>query len=266
MTDERAVESTEPDSAETSWNVLRGLEEWLQTPMLVLSAAWLLLVIVELGWGTSNALETFGVAIWGIFLAEFALRIALAPDKVTFIKSNWLTLIALAAPALRLLRIFRILRFARGARSLRLVRIVGTANRSMNALGKSLRRRGLGYVLSTTALVVGLGAAGMLAFEPAVEVNGGFRSYGDALWWTGMLITTMGTDFWPRTPEGRLLCFLLALYGFAMFGYITASFASFFVGRDAASSEGEVAGSDAISALKEEIAGLRRTLEARGWN
>ena len=128
--------------------------------------------------------------------------------------------------------------------------IVGTANRSMNALRKNLRRRGLGYVLGTTALVVLLGAGGMLAFEPASEVTGGFKSYGDALWWTAMLITTMGTDFWPRTLEGRLLCFLLALYGFTMFGYLTASFASFFVGRDARSHDGDAAGSSEISVKK----------------
>ena len=60
-----------------------------------------------------------------------------------------------------------------------------------------------------------LGAGGMLAFEPAAEVEGGFESYGDALWWTAMLLVTMGSEFWPRTPEGRILCFLLALYGFS---------------------------------------------------
>jgi voltage-gated potassium channel len=75
-----------------------------------------------------------------------------------------------------------------------------------------------------------------------------------------MLLTTMGSEFWPRTPEGRLLCFLLALYGFAVFGYITASFATFFVGRDASSAEGEIVGASDISALREELALLRREL------
>jgi voltage-gated potassium channel len=76
-----------------------------------------------------------------------------------------------------------------------------------------------------------------------------------------MLLATMGSEFWPRTPEGRILCFLLALYGFAVFGYITASFASFFVGRDAASKQGEVAGAKEIAALRAEIAALRRDLQ-----
>ena len=156
-----------------------------------------------------------------------------------------------------------LLRLARAARGIRLVRIVGTANRGMNALRASLRRRGLGYVVGVTAFVVLLGAGGMLAFEPAGEIEGGFTSYADALWWTGMLVATMGSEFWPRTPEGRVLCFLLAVYGFAVFGYITASFASFFVGRDAASEKAEVAGSADMARLSEEIAALRREM-ARG--
>lgn len=72
-----------------------------------------------------------------------------------------------------------------------------------------------------------------------------------------MLLATMGSQFWPVTREGRILCFLLALYGFAVFGYITASFASFFVGRDAGSAEGEVASTADIAALHREIIAMR---------
>ncbi len=78
-----------------------------------------------------------------------------------------------------------------------------------------------------------------------------------------MLLTSLGSEYWPRTLEGRLLCFLLALYGFAVFGYITASFASFFVGRDAASQDAEVVGVQDIAALRAEIALLRQDLAGR---
>ena len=213
--------------------------------MVVLSVIWLVLVIVELVWGDSRLLEVFGTAIWIVFIAEFAIRLAISPDRLAFLWSNWLSVIALLAPAFRLVRVFRIfrvLRIVRAARGLRLVRIVGTANRSMNALRASFGRRRLGFVLVLTVIVAMLGAGGMLAFEPAGEVPGGFTGYGDALWWTGMLLTSLGSEFWPKTLEGRLLCLLLSLYGFAVFGYITASFASFFVGRDAAAPEADVVG------------------------
>jgi voltage-gated potassium channel len=245
-------------------DALEQLEAWLRTPMLVLSFAWLAVVLVELAWGSSRLLEVFGTAIWAVFVLEFGVRFALAPDKLPFLRANWLTVLSLLAPALRMARAFRVLRAARGLRGLRLVRIVGTANRGMNALRASLGRRGIGYVVILTVLVALLGAGGMLAFEPASEVEGGFASYGEALWWTGMLLATMGSEFWPRTAEGRILCFLLALYGFAVFGYITASFASFFVGRDAADAEAEVAGARDLAALREEIAALRGELLRRG--
>ena len=102
----------------------------------------------------------------------------------------------------------------------------------------------------------------MLAFEPASEVQEGFRSYADALWWTAMLLSTMGSQFWPQTPEGRVLCLLLALYGFAVFGYITASFASFFIDQEAKSDESAVAGSSEIAALRAEIHALRAELRS----
>lgn len=249
-----------PETAEERRHILYALEGWLETPMLVLSFAWLVLVSVELVWGASQALEVFGTAIWVVFIVEFLVRFSVAPEKQEFLRRNWLTVIALVAPAFRLLRGFRLLRLARATRGLRLVRIVGTANRGMNALRTSFRRRGLGYVLGSTVLVTVLGAGGMLAFESASEVDGGFSSYGDALWWTAMLMTSIGSEFWPKSPEGRILCFLLSLYGFAVFGYITAAFASFFVERDAAAPDTQTPSNADVLAIREEIAALRTAL------
>ena len=249
------------ETSERRWELLHDLDEWLRTPMLVLSLAWLAIVLFELTSGTSDLLETAGAVIWVVFIAEFALRLSLAPAKRPFLKSNWLTIIALAVPALRLFRAFAVLRAARALRGIRLVRIVGTANRSMNALRKTLRRRQFGYVFGLTLLVLSLGAAGMLNFEPASEVGGGFTSYGHALWWTGMLVASIGTDFWPSTPEGRVLSTLLALYGLAVFGYVTATFASFFIGRDAEAPEAPLAGATDVAALHAEVLALRLAIE-----
>ena len=125
----------------------------------------------------------------------------------------------------------------------------------MRALGASMSRRGFGYVVALTVIVTMSGAAGMYAFE-----NGspdGLNSYGEALWWTAMIMTTMGSAYWPQTPEGRVLCIILALYAFGIFGYVTATLATYFVGRDAEAEEGELAGAKAIAELKTEITALR---------
>ena len=254
VTRDEGSQETEPqEDRRERWEALDALDDWLRLPMLGLSLLWLLLVLWELARGSSALLESFGTAIWMAFIVEFLLRFALAPEKVPFLRRNWLTIIALVVPAFRLLRGFRLLRAARALRGVRLVRIVGTANRSMNALRATLERRGFVYVLGLTMLVIALGAAGMLSFEPAREVEGGFASYWDSLWWTAMLVSTIGSAFWPATPEGRILCFLLSIYGLAVFGYITASFASFFIGRDKEPIEER----REIAALREDIAALR---------
>lgn len=247
-------------SAAERWSVLDDLDDWLRLPMAMLSLIWLLIVVAELVWGERGLLTTFGLVIWVVFLAEFAVRFFLAPDKLVFLRSNWLTIVALALPALRMFRAVRLLRAARALRGARLIRIVGTANRSMKALRATLRRRQFGYVAAMTVLIVFLGAAGMTNFEPAGEVEGGFASYAHALWWTAMLVTSIGSDFWPVTTSGRILALLLSVYGLAVFGYITASFASFFIGRDADEPEAPVVGSADLERLTAEIRELRLLL------
>lgn len=242
--------------------IVGQLEDWLETPMLVLGFVWLLLLVVELTTGLSELLETVGTVIWIIFILDFAIKFTLAPHRLTYLKDNWLTAIALVVPALRVFRIIRIVRLvrvARAARGLRLLRVVTSINRGMKALGASMGRRGVGYVIAVTGVVTLAGSAAMYAFEN--DVSGGFNSYGAALWWTAMLITSIGSEYWPRTAEGRVLCFLISLYGFAIFGYVTATLTSFFIGRDAENQHGEIAGAESVKALHAEIAALRAEIE-----
>ena len=92
-----------PDPAAVSepherWEALRELEAWLRVPIFV----WLAPVVAEPALGSSKLFETFGTVIWIVFLVEFALRLALAPEKLPFLRRDWLTVIALLVPALRL--------------------------------------------------------------------------------------------------------------------------------------------------------------------
>lgn len=248
--------------------LLRQLQAWLEVPMLVLAFIWLGLLVVEVVWGLNTVLEYTGYIIWGIFVLDFALEFSLAPSKSDYLKSNWLTVLALIAPALRILRVVKLLQLARlgrigsFARGLRLLRVLSSINRGMRALGATMNRRGFGYIFLLTLVVTFAGAAGMYAFENNNEEGGSLASYGAALWWTAMIMTTMGSEYWPQTPEGRMLCFFLALYSFAMFGYVTATLATFFIGRDAENSEAELAGARSVEALSIEIAALRN--EIRG--
>lgn len=230
--------------------------------MLVLGAAWLVLLVVELVWGLSPLFDAIGIAIWVAFVVDFALELTLAPDKLRYLKRNWLGAISLLVPALRIFRIARFLRVARAARGLRLLKIVGSVNRGLRALGASMSRRGVGYMGALTLLVTLAGSAGMYALEHDAPDARGFDSYGAALWWTLMIMTTMGSEFWPKTAEGRVLCVLMALYAFGVFGYVTAALASFFVGRDAQDPSGPVASAAQVAQLTEEIKALREQVSA----
>jgi voltage-gated potassium channel len=124
-------------------------------------------------------------------------------------------------------------------------------------------RRGFGYVMVLTLILVLVGAAGIYNFESTIETGRqALPNYGTALWWTAMLITTVGSEYWPQTAEGRILTFILAVYAFAVFGYITATLATFFIDSDAGNEETELAGAHAIEALRAEIVALRTQLQA----
>jgi voltage-gated potassium channel len=246
---------------------LERLQRALEVPMIVLAFVWLLLMVIEFTRGLSPVLEVAIFAIWMLFLLHFGTEFVLAPHKLRYLSHNWLTAVALAAPALRLLRVLhliRLLRVARVARGLRLFRVVSSLNRGLRVLSQSMSRRGFGYVVALTLLVTVGGAAGMYTLERDLEGGPGFDSFGTALWWTAMLMTTMGSGYWPESAEARVLCMLLALYAFAVFGYVTAALASFFVGRDAQHRDGEIAGAAQLDALRREIAALRQDFQGRG--
>jgi voltage-gated potassium channel len=244
-------------------DILHQVEEMLALPVLLLGFAWLVLLVIDLTLGLTGLLEILFYFIWGVFIFDFLLRFVIAPHKTAFLRSHWLTIISLIIPALRVfavLRVIRIIRLARAARGINLVRLVGSLNRGMRALRSAMDRRGFSYVLILTFIVTLVGAAGMYTFEVGQP---GFDDFGDSLWWTAMIITTMGSGEWPQTLEGRVLGFLLSLYAFAVFGYVTATLATFFIGREAASDEAELVGAKNLEALREEIRALRSQLQNR---
>lgn len=206
--------------------------------MVALSAMWIALLVVDLANdGLPRSLDVLMWAIWLIFGVDFAVKLLIAPERVRFLRGNWLTALSLVLPALRILRLaaaFRFLRLTRVARSVGLLRVVTSLNRGLAALGRTAKRRGIGYMVATTGLVLIVGAAAMSYFETsdAPPVSGStFEDFGEALWWTANTMTT-GPNEEPRTVEGRVFGWLLSVYGLAAFGYLTAILASHFVTSD----------------------------------
>ncbi len=240
------------------WRLLLTIEKLLNGPMVFLGFVWLVLLVIELVWGLMKPLEYLSITIWIIFIIDFLVKLFLAPVKGTFLKKNWLTAVSLVIPALRVFRIFRFVRLLRGLRGIRLVRVVSSLNRSMNSLAATMKRRAFGYVMMITLFVTFGGAAGMYALENSTP---GFKTYSMALWWTAMRVITAGNEFSPATPEGRGLAFMIAVFGYTIFGYVTATFATFFIGRDSEEKDAPIVGAQDIAELKESINVLTRKID-----
>jgi voltage-gated potassium channel len=278
MSSDEASEN-QHDLKQKRWELLAHVNRLTDTPMIALSFVWLLLLIIDFTTGLSSLLQIVSYVIWALFVADFAIEIMIAPHKGDYLRRNWLTAVSLLLPALRVFRLFRVLRLlraARASRSLSLIRLVTSLNRGMRSVGKTLGRRGVGYVVALTVLVTLAGAAGMYFLESpnalrqagyvaAAQEGAGLSSYGEAVWWTAMIMTTMGSEYWPKTAEGRVLGWLLAVYAFAIFGYITATIASYFVTQDAAYealSEASGTATNDTAQLQAEVAALRLQIEA----
>ena len=229
--------------------LLIALDQALEMPMVVLSFVMLVLFIVE--FTTSLSLETKRTVnliqwfIWLAFVVEFFVKIAIAPDKLKFLRGNWLMALAVALPALRVLRIARA---ARAVRSLGALRVVTVGNRSIRQLGHLLDRRHLQYLVAVVIVVTILGASGMFFLERGVPQSN-IRSFGDSLWWAAGAVTNAGTELYPVSGEGRVLAVMIMVFGVSLFGYVAGSLASMFVQTDKSADEEERA---AVSQEKEE--------------
>jgi voltage-gated potassium channel len=245
------------------WRLLANLVKAAEPLMAVLGIVWLLMLVTEFTVGSRPVLSSASNIIWAFFVVDFAAEFLIAPDKKLYLRRHWLVLLSLALPALRVARAARVLRLgrlARSARGVRLLRTMTSLNRAMASLRATMRRRGFAYVAVLTALVTLGGAAAMYAFERDVTDPVGLHDFATALWWTAMIMTTMGSAYWPETAEGRVLCVFLALYAFAVFGYLTATIASYFVARDAERPDAPVASQASVDALREQVTALARTL------
>lgn len=242
------------------WRLLANIIRAVEPVMAGLGFFWLLLLVLEFTRGLTPALSRASTAIWIVFLVDFLAELTIAPDRRLYLRRHWLALVSLALPGLRFVRLLRVapaLRAARAVRGVRLLRTVTSLNGAIRSLRATMRRRGFGYVSAMTVVVTFGGAAGMYAFENPIADPNGIHDFGTAVWWTAMIMTTMGSAYWPESTEGRILCVVLALYAFAVFGYVTATLASFFLNRDAERSDAPVASAKSVDDLRTQIAALR---------
>ena len=202
--------------------------------------------------------------LWALFVIYFGLRLAIVPNRVLFLKRNWLFVLAILVPVLRFFPFLQRLALARALTAtfgMQVIWMFASADQGLRSLRRTMGRRGTGYALTFTMLVILAGAAGMLHFENDSADPQGIHSYPKALWWVAMQITNIGSGYWPVTVGGHVICLGISIFAVAIFGYLTAVFAAFFIGRDAADPKSEIPNQTSIHQLSAEVALLRKAIE-----
>jgi len=248
------------------FELLEQVQAILEPAMATLGLLFLGLLLIDYTATGSSArnqarLDTALQVIWVIFVLDFAVRFIIAPAKGPFLRQNWFAALSLALP---FLRPFRVLRAARVLRSLSLVRLLGGINRGMRVLRKVTRGRQFAYVAALTLLVVLGGAVGALYFDQGIA-NASIQTFGDALWWSGAMVTTINNEKYVVSTEARVIAILVRMFAVSVFGFVTASIASYLIGNEdttgsATGDEGNLR--EEIAALRQELALLRHALAA----
>ena len=100
--------------------LLEQIHGALDGPMIVLSVAWVALIVVEFaGDGLAPSLYAAVWMIWAVFIFNFAIEFTIAPVKRRYLRTHWLTVLSLVLPAFRILRVASALRVLRMARVVR---------------------------------------------------------------------------------------------------------------------------------------------------
>ncbi len=221
------------DDPERRENLRERLDRYLDLPLSLASLVLVLIAIIQLGGEVEppwdRRMEVLGWTLWGLFFVEFAAKFVLAPNKRRYVTRRWLDVLVLLVPFLRFLRLLRVLRVTRSFPVFRLLVFGGRGSSATLAL---LRRRRLGQLAITSVMVMLVGAALGFIIERGAP-GAQLETFGDALYWSSTIVTTVGSELYPVTPGGRILAFFLMLYAVGIFSYFIASISTVLVGLDA---------------------------------
>ena len=149
-------------------------------------------------------------ATWGIFIIDYLIQLYLSEKKWRFITTHIPYLVALIIPVLRIWALFEVFR-----------RLFWNKNSTIRD------RLGLGAIFASILIVV-FGALLALIFEAGAP-GANILTYGEALWWAAVTLTTVGYgDYVPVTVGGRIVGVGVFSIGVMVLAVLTAAVVHWF--------------------------------------
>jgi voltage-gated potassium channel len=200
---------------------LARLERTLRFPMAALGLAWAVIGVVILTTDNKGvapkALVATLLIVWLVVVVECMVRYVVVEDRRHYFARRRVE------PAMIVIPFFQVLRLAG------VERINVLSAELLEGFLAVLRHRSLFRVLLAATGLLFLGAWLALLFEDSAK-GSNIHSYGDALWWAIVTVTTVGYgDRFPVSLGGRMVAVVLMLVGIGLIGVLTATVASFFM-------------------------------------
>lgn len=228
----------------------KNLAEWedrSSTPMFVASVLYLLafaapIMSTRIQEPYDGYLNIIQMILWGLFAADYCIRLYLAPRRLYFITHNLMNLAIVLLPAWRIVSFLAMIHL--------------TANRQYKRLSE-LAVKLFGY----TAIFIIMFALAIYSVESS-EPGAMIRDLPTAYWWTFTTLATVGYgDVYPITGIGRVIAVVVMLYGVGMVAVATGALASWIIEKIGGREEQEYPATKAdVDDLRQEISELRALL------
>ena len=217
------MEISETKEEKPRYALLSGFKKWLgiiNDILLVPMFASFIMEATESGFELSTKSNLF---FCGLFFTEWMLGLLLVEDRKSYVSRP--TRILDLISTLPIGGYFQGLRLFRLTRLVKLLRVVLRVKR-YSGPGRDLMR-----VVAVVGATTFAGAYTILIVEGGGIAPDGteitINSFGDALWWALVTISTVGYgDMYPVTTGGRLVAVCLILIGVGVCGYIAGFMAN----------------------------------------
>jgi len=212
----RNLEFTENEKFEFAYDVFAGILAIIAT----------LVVTLQFDKNIATAQMTYlriaDKIIYGIFVVEFLIRLYFSKNKIKYVKNNLFDFIAIIP--------FDFFTVSPYGSVFKLLKVFAYILRLIDNLKELLYTNGFIYSLGGTIIITIIGSFGMYIFEK--DSSQTIKSYGDALWWSFVTVTTVGYgDISPSTTIGRTIACVLMLSGIGFLSMLTSTVSTYFLSK-----------------------------------